>query len=130
METAPAPSSATWVINCFVVAKQHRRQGVGSSALRVALDEVADSGGGVVEARPAVSWSHGRGRSTGVTFVGDLGPIAPAWGYVSGVGCTGTLSMFEREGFTPIAVCGTKPTTPRLRTLGALGDRVLVRKAL
>jgi GNAT superfamily N-acetyltransferase len=125
-----ASTGTEWLINCFVVAKPYRQQGVATRALRAALEAIVEAGGAVVRARPAVSWTHGQGSSSDVAFVGGLGPIAPAWGSFSGVGYTGTVSMFVREGFVPLGVCGTRPSTPRLRTLGAVGDRVVMQKVL
>jgi GNAT superfamily N-acetyltransferase len=45
-----APPLPNWRITCFYVDKKHRGQGVARAALRGALDQIAQSGGGLVEA--------------------------------------------------------------------------------
>lgn len=70
-----------WRITCFWVQREHRGQGVAGAALGAALDSIREQGGGVVEAFPA--------RRKG--FPAD-------W--------TGTLPMFEKEGFAVVAPYG------------------------
>lgn len=45
-----APPRPDWRITCFYVDKRHRGQGIARAALEGALDQIADSGGGLVEA--------------------------------------------------------------------------------
>lgn len=75
----PMGTDVRWRITCFVTQVRRRRGGVAGVALRAALDAIRDRGGGLVEAYPSAtpsrgSWRHG-----------------------------GTVSMFEREGFTVVA---------------------------
>lgn len=79
----PAGANVRWRITCFVTHVR-RRRGVAGVALRAALAAIRERGGGLVEAYPPVSslranWDHG-----------------------------GTISMFEREGFTVVA----RPNAP------------------
>jgi len=74
------PSERLWRITCFVVAREHRRHGVASTALRAALDSIAEQGGGLVEAYPVVQ--------------SDQGP-----NYLF----SGTATMFKKAGFHTIA---------------------------
>ena len=67
-----------WRITCFFVGKGHRGKGVGRTALRGALDQIARAGGGTVEAFPDAT--EGRKVSVGFLF-------------------NGALPMFKREGF-------------------------------
>ncbi|MGI0129116.1 MAG: GNAT family N-acetyltransferase, partial [Thermoplasmata archaeon] len=55
---ALAPSLANrprWRITCFFVDRPARRQGVARTALHSALERIARTGGGIVEAYPATS---------------------------------------------------------------------------
>lgn len=75
----PAGTDVRWRITCFVTRVRGRRRGVAGAALRAALAAIHRHGGGLVEAYPPVSlgradYDHG-----------------------------GTISMFEREGFTVVA---------------------------
>ena len=45
-----APPRPDWRITCFYVDKKHRRQGIARAALQGAVDQIAHSGGGLVEA--------------------------------------------------------------------------------
>jgi GNAT superfamily N-acetyltransferase len=45
-----APPRPDWRITCFFVDKKHRGQGVARVALEGALDQIAQAGGGLVEA--------------------------------------------------------------------------------
>ena len=45
-----------WRITCFVVARNHRRRGVASAALKAALEVIRKKGGGLVEAYPITRW--------------------------------------------------------------------------
>lgn len=59
-EPPPLPD---WRITCFWVDSKHRGQGIARAALGGALDQIADSGGGLVEAIPEVTvgrTAHGR----------------------------------------------------------------------
>jgi len=70
-----------WRITCFFVDRPFRRSGIARFALRAALEAIRRHGGGIVEAYPA---THGRAVAT--------------W--------FGTVSMFEREGFTIVRPFG------------------------
>jgi GNAT superfamily N-acetyltransferase len=120
---------AQWRITCFVVAKSYRRRGVAGIALRAALDAIRKRGGGLVEAHPIASWTHGRTGTGEATYVQGVGPIAPAHGSFGNVSTAGTASMFEREGFTAVDVYGNS-RSDRVRRLGAHGCQVLMRKEI
>jgi GNAT superfamily N-acetyltransferase len=45
-----APPYPDWRITCFYVDKKHRGQGIARAALEGALDQIAQAGGGLVEA--------------------------------------------------------------------------------
>ncbi|HVB70454.1 MAG TPA: GNAT family N-acetyltransferase [Acidimicrobiales bacterium] len=47
-----APPLPQWRITCIFVDKKHRNQGVARAALAGALEQIAQSGGGLVEAIP------------------------------------------------------------------------------
>ena len=74
-----------WRITCFAVLKPYRKQGVARTALRAALEAIRKKGGGLVEAYPISSW------------------LTRAFGNES---THGTVSMFKREGFKPLAPFG------------------------
>jgi len=67
-----------WRITCFFVDRDYRRRGVASTALRGALREIAQLGGGTVESYP-----QDVSRSTSASFLHN-----------------GTVEMFEREKFS------------------------------
>jgi GNAT superfamily N-acetyltransferase len=115
-------------VTCFVVDRQHRRQGVAGVALRAALEAIRKQGGGVVEAYPIAGWSHGRGASAAAVYVRGVGPVAPAWGSFGNVSTSGTVSMFETEGFEAVTVL--RSAGARVRALGAPGYQVLMRRAV
>ncbi len=126
-----APAEGTqkgWRVTCFVVDTKHRRNGVAGLALRTALDSIRTRGGGLVEAYPIASWTHGRGATQGAVCVQGVGLVAPAWGSFGNVSTSGTVSMFEKAGFKPVAVFGS--AAARVRSLGAEGYRVLMRRAV
>jgi GNAT superfamily N-acetyltransferase len=68
-----------WRITCFFVARKYRGGGVAGAALEGALREIARLGGGTVEGYPEDT----AGRKVSGTFLNN-----------------GTVSMFERQGFT------------------------------
>jgi GNAT superfamily N-acetyltransferase len=80
----PTGADVRWRITCFVTAVRHRRRGVASMALRGALSAIRERGSGLVEAYPPVP------------------PIRADWAH------GGTISMFEREGFTIVG----RPNAP------------------
>jgi GNAT superfamily N-acetyltransferase len=67
-----------WRITCFFVDRDHRHQGVASTALGGALMEIARLGGGKVESYPQAV----EGKSVSGSFLYN-----------------GTVSMFEQHGF-------------------------------
>jgi GNAT superfamily N-acetyltransferase len=60
---ADAPSPPDWRIQCFYVDPRHRGQGIARVALEGALEQIAERGGGLVEAISEVTTgrqAHGR----------------------------------------------------------------------
>lgn len=109
-----------WVINCLVTRMDWRRQGVGTRALKAAITAIKRRGGGWVEAVP-MAFPHNdpmlaklrrtyRWRSPEVAdYLREHWPTRdiPGVGTVSAcptspksMGHTGTVSMFEKVGFT------------------------------
>jgi GNAT superfamily N-acetyltransferase len=68
-----------WRITCFFIDRDRRGEGIANLALREALRAIARAGGGTVEAYP----EDVEGRKVSRSFL-----------------CSGTLGMFEKEGFT------------------------------
>jgi GNAT superfamily N-acetyltransferase len=123
---APQPEERAWRITCFVVDRRFRRKGVAGTALHAALESIRYQGGGLVEAFPVVCWSHGRQGSTKAVDIPGVGPVGPAHGGFNNVSTSGVMSMFEKEGFVPVATCGS--TSARVHKSGGLGDHVVVHK--
>lgn len=80
----PLGDDVPWRITCFVTTVRRRRRGVAGIALRAALAAIGERGGGLVEAYPTVT------------------PQNVNWAH------TGTISMFEREGFSIVG----RPNAP------------------
>lgn len=57
----PDDAAPPWRITCFSVMPTHRGQGVTTIALTAALHSIADAGGGIVRAAPAVTLPHDPG---------------------------------------------------------------------
>ncbi len=74
-----APPRPDWRVTCFYVDKAHRGQGIARLALEGALDQIARSGGGLVEAIPEVT----TGREAPGRFL-----------------FSATVELFEQYGFT------------------------------
>jgi GNAT superfamily N-acetyltransferase len=74
-----APPYPDWRITCFYVDKKHRGEGIARAALEGALDQIAHSGGGLVEAISEVT----------------VGRDAPGRFLFSA-----TVELFEQYGFT------------------------------
>jgi ribosomal protein S18 acetylase RimI-like enzyme len=74
-----APPLPDWRITCFYVDTKHRGQGVASAALEGALDQIAQAGGGLVEAISEVT----AGREAQGRFL-----------------YSATVELFEQYGFT------------------------------
>ncbi len=81
-------------MSCFVVRREHRGSGVGAALLEAAVDWASQHGASVVDGHPVDT--HG--------LVGAPSPSAMF---------TGTLSMFQRAGFTEIG--RTYRTRPVMR---------------
>ena len=81
---APREPDVDWRITCFVTARSHRRTGVASTALRAAIASISSVGGGLVEAYPTTTPENGNRQHSG------------------------TVAMFEREGFE----VSRRPSTP------------------
>jgi GNAT superfamily N-acetyltransferase len=79
------PPAATWRIACIFVDKRHRGQGVARAALEGALEQIASSGGGLVEATSEVT----AGREAQDRFL-----------------FSGTVELFEEHGFSRIRQVG------------------------
>lgn len=89
-----------WSIVCFVVSRRERGRGVAAEMLRAAVEYAREHGATLVEAYPVET----AGRT-----------IPSAWAY------TGTLGMFEREGFRVAA---------RRRAVPSGRARPIVRRAI
>jgi ribosomal protein S18 acetylase RimI-like enzyme len=74
-----APPRPDWRITCFYVDRKHRGQGIARAALQGALDQIAEAGGGLVEAIPEVT----SGRQAPGRFL-----------------FSATVELFEQFGFT------------------------------
>ena len=74
-----APPRPDWRITCFYVDRKHRGQGVARAALEGALDQIAQAGGGLVEAISEVT----SGREAAGRFL-----------------FSATVELFEQYGFT------------------------------
>jgi GNAT superfamily N-acetyltransferase len=73
------PPRPDWRITCFYVDKKHRGQGIARAALEGALDQIAEAGGGLVEAISEVT----AGRAAPGRFL-----------------FSATAELFEQYGFT------------------------------
>ena len=82
---ATDPELPDWRITCFFSAKDYRGKGVASIALEGALHEIAQLGGGTVEAYPE-----------------DTGDRKVSGSFLF----NGALSMFEKHGFEPVRQIG------------------------
>lgn len=80
-----APPLPDWRITCFYVDKKHRGQGIARAALEGALDQIAQHGGGLVEAISEVT----AGRQAQGRFL-----------------YSATVELFEQNGFTRIRQVG------------------------
>ena len=80
-----APPAPDWRITCFYVDKKHRGQGIARAALEGALGQIAQLGGGRVEAISEVT----AGREAQGRFL-----------------FTGTVELFEQNGFTRVRQVG------------------------
>lgn len=79
------PAEANWRIACIFVDKRHRHLGVARAALHGALGEIAEAGGGLVEAVSEAT----RDREAQDRFL-----------------FSGTVELFEENGFTRIRQVG------------------------
>ncbi|HLF59725.1 MAG TPA: GNAT family N-acetyltransferase [Acidimicrobiia bacterium] len=86
----PIDEAETWSINCFVVRVGYRRRGIASALLAAAMGFARDEGGRLVEGYPVD------------------GERASAVDYF-----TGTLGMFQEEGF--VEIVRRNPTRPIVR---------------
>jgi GNAT superfamily N-acetyltransferase len=80
-----APPLPAWRITCFYVDKRHRGQGIARAALAGALDQIAQTGGGLVEGIAEVT----AGREAQGRFL-----------------YTGTVELFEEFGFSRVRQVG------------------------
>src|SRR5438270_4039329 len=79
-----------------------------------------------MEAYPIECRSHGRPGATRAGDIPGVGPVGPAHGGFNNVSTSGVISMFEKEGFVPVAACGS--TSARIHESGGLGDHVVMHK--
>nr|WP_246376476.1 GNAT family N-acetyltransferase [Conyzicola lurida] len=79
----PPDAASIWSIVCFVVAKAHRRQGVGNALLDAAVEHARASGATSIEAYPV--------------------DVAEITGSPGGYLYHGTVSMFRTAGFEDAA---------------------------
>jgi GNAT superfamily N-acetyltransferase len=117
--------TSQWRIPCFVTHKKHRGRGVASKALAAVLDSIRRHGGGWVEATPIamvhqyldqrareLRRTYGprspevtrylETRAWPETYVRGIGPVKAMRGSFGNVSAVGTVSMFERHGFTAV----------------------------
>ena len=80
-----APPHPRWRITCFYVDTRHRGQGIARAALEGALDQIAQAGGGLVEAIPEMT----TGRAAQGRFL-----------------YSATVELFEQCGFTRVRQVG------------------------
>jgi GNAT superfamily N-acetyltransferase len=80
-----------WSIVCFAVSRRERGRGVAAELLRAAVAYAREHGATLLEAYPVETGGR---------------KIPSAWAY------TGTVGMFEREGFRVVARRRATPTTP------------------
>jgi len=80
-----APPIPDWRITCIFVDKRHRGQGIARAGLEGALDQIAQAGGGLVEAIPEVT----AGREAPGRFL-----------------FSATAELFEEYGFTRVRQVG------------------------
>ena len=85
----PIDDRPVWAIVCFVVARRERGQGIARALLEGAVDHARTNGAATLEAYPT---------DTDGTRI----PAASAY--------RGTLSMFEKAGFSVVARRQTSPT--------------------
>jgi GNAT superfamily N-acetyltransferase len=83
-----------WWVSCFVVRREHRGSGIGVALLEAAVDWAAQHGAAVLDGHP-------------VDTDGLVGTPSPSAVF------TGTLTMFQRAGFTEIG--RTYRTRPVMR---------------
>ena len=81
-----------------------------------------------MRAYPVACWARGRSGSASAVYVQGVGPVAPAHGSFGNVSASGTVSMFEKEGFEAVVVLDT--SSSRVRSLGARGCHVLMRRTV
>jgi GNAT superfamily N-acetyltransferase len=93
-----------WRITCFVVDKRYRRKGVGSIALKAALESIRKKGGGLVEAYPLKPFDKLR-----ESELRERGH-ASSFGNVS---THGTVSMFKKQGFKEVGPYGSRNVVMR-----------------
>jgi len=80
-----APPPPDWRITCFYIDPRHRGRSIARTALEGALDQIADAGGGLVEAISEVT----AGRQAPGRFL-----------------FSATVELFEQYGFTRIRQVG------------------------
>lgn len=90
----PDGAVGNWVINCFFVPKEQRRNGIAMSLLDAAVDFAFDRGAASIDGYP----------------MGDSSRGAPSL-------FVGTVAMFERAGFVEISRVRERPRMRRLSSL-------------
>jgi len=114
--------STDWVITCFTTRMDHRRRGVATTALHAAVAAIKTRGGGWIEAVPmAFPYDDPALRKLRRTFgwrstevvnylrdtwprkeVKGIGQLSACMATTRTMGHMGSMSMFEKAGFTAI----------------------------
>ena len=84
-------SGRLWRVTCFFIDRDYRGKGVAATALKAALNSIKREGGGTVEAYPLATMDS-------IPRKSSSGKACFLW--------SGTVSMFEREGFKVVAEIG------------------------
>src|SRR3546814_725466 len=88
----PIDDRPVWSVSCFLIARKHRRQGIGVALLEAACGLAREHGAALVEGYPVAPGTDGY-------------PDTYAW--------TGYDSVFRRAGFVEVA--RRSPTRPIMR---------------
>jgi GNAT superfamily N-acetyltransferase len=91
LKPAEATGDDVWSVNCFYIARDARRSGVGTALLDAAVELARERGAGVLEGYPIDTSAGDRTRPAAELF-------------------TGTLDLFTRAGFDVVA--RRKPARP------------------
>jgi putative sterol carrier protein len=130
-------SERVWRVTCFCTRKDFAGRDVAGTALRAAVDAIANRKGGLVEGYPrALAHDYEPGPGPGwrrhkgpfKVPVEGLGDVDGS-GWLYGAMHCGTVGMFERAGFTPVQQIGAGPgvlmrkDVPPRRPVGSTSER-------